>query len=384
MAVKTYKKNAPVQLSTNFNSYEFRCGIGRGCSCNDTLIDLQLVEWLERIRTHFGGRKITITSAYRCPSYNAATSGAATGSRHTKGEAIDFVVEGVAPRVVAAYCESIGIKGIGLYETQADGFFVHIDTRTYKSFWYGQAQAARTTFGGAGGATPPVNGSTTGVTTAVSGSSDMLFKGCSGEAVKQLQLDLIALKCDCGPDGADGIFGADTEKAVKKFQGENNPPDCGIFDGVSGIGNPGGPCQTCPFNKFGSGEGKAKACKNRRMLYVLREGEVFPLMLNLPTGSLKEFTNYVKHQAAKGRRLNQVVTKISIRRATSGEGMDFSQAQFAFERMLTAEERAVIAQMTEQVKSYSGHLGTAALVADEDNPFVHVDPETGEIIENDT
>jgi len=230
MAVKTYKKNAPVQLSTNFNSYEFRCGIGRGCSCNDTLIDLQLVEWLERIRTHFGGRKITITSAYRCPSYNAATSGAATGSRHTKGEAIDFVVEGVAPRVVAAYCESIGIKGIGLYETQADGFFVHIDTRTYKSFWYGQAQAARTTFGGAGGATPPVNGSTTGVTTAVSGSSDMLFKGCSGEAVKQLQLDLIALKCDCGPDGADGIFGADTEKAVKKFQGENNL----VKDGVAG------------------------------------------------------------------------------------------------------------------------------------------------------
>jgi len=171
---------------------------------------------------------------------------------------------------------------------------------------------------------------------------------------------------------------------TNKYQGGNNPPDCGSFDGVSGIGNPGGPCQTCPFNKFGSGEGKAKACKNRRMLYVLREGEVFPLMLNLPTGSLKEFTNYVKHQAAKGRRLNQVVTKISIRRATSGEGMDFSQAQFAFERMLTAEERAVIAQMTEQVKSYSGHLGTAALVADEDNPFVHVDPETGEIIENET
>ena len=44
----------------------------------------------------------------------------------------------------------------------------------------------------------------------------------------------------------------------------------------------------------------------------------------------------------------------------------------------------MIAQMTEQVKSYSGHLGTAALVADEDNPFVHVDPETGEIIENET
>ena len=171
---------------------------------------------------------------------------------------------------------------------------------------------------------------------------------------------------------------------ASKYQGGNNPPDRGSFDGICGIGNPGGDCKSCPFNKFGSGEGKAKACKNRRILYILREGEIFPLTLNLPTGSLKEFTNYVKHMAAKGRRLNQLVTKISICRATSGEGMDFSQAQFEFERMLTAEERAVIAQMTEQVKSYSGHLGMSALVADEDNPFVHVDPETGEIIEDET
>ena len=235
MAVKVYKKNAPVQLSTNFNSYEFRCGIGRGCSCNDTLIDLQLVEWLEQIRTHFGGRKITITSAYRCPSYNAATSGAATGSRHTKGEAVDFVVEGVAPRTVAAYCESIGILGIGLYETQSDGYFVHIDVRTYKSFWYGQAQAKRTTFGGAANATPPATGTTTGGTatggtTSASDSSDLLRKGCTGAAVKQLQEDLIALNYDCGPDGADGIFGKDTKAAVEKFQSENNL----LKDGVAG------------------------------------------------------------------------------------------------------------------------------------------------------
>ena len=233
MAVKVYKKNAPVQLSEHFNSYEFRCGLGRGCSCNDTLIDEQNVIWLEMIRAHFG-RKITITSAYRCPSYNSATSGAATGSRHTKGQAIDFVVEGIAPRVVAAYCESIGIKGIGLYETAADGHFVHIDTRTTKSFWYGQAQAKRTTFGGAANATPPATGTTggttTGGTTSASDSSNLLRKGCTGAAVKQLQEDLIALKYDCGPDGADGIFGKDTKAAVEKFQSENNL----LKDGVAG------------------------------------------------------------------------------------------------------------------------------------------------------
>ena len=36
-----------------------------------------------------------------------------------------------------------------MYETAADGFFVHVDTRTTKSFWYGQKQERRDTFGGA-------------------------------------------------------------------------------------------------------------------------------------------------------------------------------------------------------------------------------------------
>lgn len=229
MAVKTYQKSTPVQLTEHFNSYEFRCGIGRGCSCATTLIDEQILIWLEDIREHFGGRKLTITSAYRCPSYNSATSGAATGSRHTKGQAVDFVIEGIAPREIAAYAESIGIKGIGLYETAADGYFVHIDTRTYKSFWYGQSQAARTTFGGTTISTGTTTGSTTTATTATS-SATVLHKGSSGEVVKQLQNDLISLDYSCGNDGADGIFGGNTEKAVKKFQKENGLDD----DGVAG------------------------------------------------------------------------------------------------------------------------------------------------------
>lgn len=147
MAVKTYVKSQRVQLSKNFNSYEFRCGIGRGCNCTTILIDDKLVEYLQKIRDHFGV-EVTITSAYRDPDYNRSIGGA-TGSYHTRGMAADIVVKGVAPRTVAAYCESIGILGIGLYETAADGYFVHIDTRTYKSFWYGQAQSPRTTFGGA-------------------------------------------------------------------------------------------------------------------------------------------------------------------------------------------------------------------------------------------
>lgn len=161
MAVITYKKSDRIQLSKNFNSYEFRCGLGRPCACQTTLIDEALVEILQRIRDHWPGHVLHITSGYRCPVYNRSVGGA-TGSYHSKGMAADITVDGVAPREVAKYAESIGVLGIGLYETQADGFFVHVDTRTYKSFWYGQEQAPRTTFGGQKSET--TNGEANGLT----------------------------------------------------------------------------------------------------------------------------------------------------------------------------------------------------------------------------
>ena len=144
MAVKTYSKGSNTSLSANFKVSEFACK-GSGC-CSTVMIDDQLVEYLQKIRDHFG-KSITITSGYRCPTHNSRVGGA-TGSRHSKGQAADIVVQGVSPREVAKYAESIGVKGIGLYETSADGHFTHIDTRTTKSFWYGQSEAYRSTFGG--------------------------------------------------------------------------------------------------------------------------------------------------------------------------------------------------------------------------------------------
>ena len=142
--VKKYsvKKDGNKSLSTNFKVKEFRCNDG-----SDTvLIDSGLVAILQKIRTHFG-RPVTINSAYRTATYNYRVGGA-SGSQHVKGTAADIVVKGVAPKEVAKYAESIGVKGIGLYETAKDGYFVHVDTRANKSFWYGQAQAYRETFGG--------------------------------------------------------------------------------------------------------------------------------------------------------------------------------------------------------------------------------------------
>lgn len=61
----------------------------------------------------------------------------------------------------------------------------------------------------------------------------------------------------------------------------------------------------------------AKACKNRRRLYLLREGEIFPMILSLPTGSLKGFTRYLMRILPKYKNSNAVVTRFTLKKANS-------------------------------------------------------------------
>lgn len=203
MAIKTYKKGDSIKLSPNFRAREFDCP-GRGC-CSETPVDEKLVAYLQQIRDHFG-KPINIL-AYRCPAYNAKTPNSSPNSRHTKGMAADFHIDGIACKEVAKYAESIGILGIGLYDTDKDGHFVHIDTRTTKSFWKGHAQQRVTTFGGA-----PVK--------LVQIDLPVLRKGDIGESVKALQV-LLGV-------GADGTFGDKTEAALIAFQGTNKIGTDGI------------------------------------------------------------------------------------------------------------------------------------------------------------
>ena len=137
MSVTVYSNTKDKRLSKNFRVLEFAC---KGNDCNTVKIDTNLIEYLQNIRDHFE-KAVTINSGYRCSKHNKRVGGA-TASYHVKGQAADIVVEGVKPLEVAKYAESIGVLGIGLYDN-----FVHIDTRTKKSFWRGNAQIKQDTFG---------------------------------------------------------------------------------------------------------------------------------------------------------------------------------------------------------------------------------------------
>lgn len=130
MTIKAYSKakDGNKKVSNNFRVREFACADGS----DPIFIDSELVNILQKIRSHFG-KSITITSAYRTPPHNKAVGGEAY-SQHLYGLAADIKVSGVTPKKVAAYAETLlkNKGGIGTYST-----FTHIDVRATKARWKG-------------------------------------------------------------------------------------------------------------------------------------------------------------------------------------------------------------------------------------------------------
>lgn len=121
--IKTFKKGDRARLTSNFQAREFDCSCSK---CSETLIDLDHVEKLQKLREDLNS-PIHITSAYRCESHNAAVGGS-KNSRHKVGDATDIQVSDMDPLEVQDACEHF--DGLGRYDT-----FTHIDSRGYKARW---------------------------------------------------------------------------------------------------------------------------------------------------------------------------------------------------------------------------------------------------------
>jgi hypothetical protein len=156
-----------------------------------------------------------------------------------------------------------------------------------------------------------------------------------------------------------------------KFNGESNPPDCASLDGKVGIDGNGHTitCATCPLNQYGSGVNdkgeptKGKACKNMHRLYILRERDAFPILLTLPPTSKKPFGGFMaKRLLGKGLRSCQVVTKVTLKKDKNGDGIEYSQAQFAVDSVLNAEQQATANEYARSIKAITR---SQAIVSDE-------------------
>lgn len=128
---------------------------------------------------------------------------------------------------------------------------------------------------------------------------------------------------------------------------EEKNPLCASVDGKTGIGDPGGPCASCSLNRFGSGEdGRGKACKNMRAIYLLRSGDFMPLMLSLSPTSLRPFNDFMNAAFLTRRRASYgSVVQISLKRMNNGKD-DYSVAVFRKLYDFSGEQLA-------QIKAYA-------------------------------
>ena len=165
---------------------------------------------------------------------------------------------------------------------------------------------------------------------------------------------------------------------TEKYNGQNVAPACFSTDSHTGTGTPGGDCSKCPYNKFGSGEdGQSKACKNAHRLYILRSGEMYPIVITIPPTSLKSLSDYLaKRIVTKGLRSYGVVTKLTLKKATNNTGIAYSQVQFALFEKLTPEQTETMKAYGESIRPITRNID----FTDSDETTVTVDTETGEVV----
>ena len=207
------------------------------------------------------------------------------------------------------------------------------------------------------------------------------------ENLKQQPLSFQLFDLVKSPSGGSTVFsvpGLSGEEAEKEFTGiildymtpraywatsdpvEGMPPTCLSKDSL--ISADGKVCAHCPCNDFGSkdGESNAKACKESVLLFLLRPGSVFPLLVRVPVTSKKLFLKYTTRLVSRLTPLSSVVTKITLEKATSREGKPYALFHFDAVEVLGSEE-------AEKVREFGRQFMDIVHAADVEPVFTEAD-----------
>ena len=149
-------------------------------------------------------------------------------------------------------------------------------------------------------------------------------------------------------------------------EGGNNAPDCSSIDGTEGMNTKTGECiacDSCPYNEFGSakgGEGRGKACKNMRRLYIMRRGDVFPMVLTLPPTALAAYDNYRTRVMLGRKKMQTVMTRITLKASKNSDGIAYATPVFEALGVLTGPEAEAIQQYTDIFTKSAQNVGVTA------------------------
>jgi len=175
------------------------------------------------------------------------------------------------------------------------------------------------------------------------------------------------------------------------YTGGSAQPDCSSLNGRTGVDTETGEtnrCGTCPFNQYGSEAegGRGKACKNGHRLYFLREGSMLPMIIMLPPTSIKPMKEYTARNVIKGRRLDTVITEISLVKDKNAGGIDYSKCSLKCAGLLSDEDMAKAHQMGDFVRSIAANVSVedASPVNMPDGGAASADDDFRQVPENET
>lgn len=148
--------------------------------------------------------------------------------------------------------------------------------------------------------------------------------------------------------------------------GGGTPPDCSSQDGVIGIGNPRFgeiehpdlrrgeamytaegeeirtgrfDCATCPLAAFGSSfNRRSQACKSSRLLFILREHSIIPLLVAVPPSSLRPIKQYMLRLAGAGVPFYGVVTRLELLKTKNADNIVYGEIVPHVAQRLTPED----------------------------------------------
>lgn len=126
----------------------------------------------------------------------------------------------------------------------------------------------------------------------------------------------------------------------------SSPPDCSSPDGEYGFGDPAGECFYCPMNKWGSAPtGNGKACKEKRMIFMLLPGGILPIVVQAPSTSIQNIKKYLLRLTSSRVPHYGVYTSLGLEKTESSGKITYS-------RIVPRSLGQVPEDMLERVRGY--------------------------------
>lgn len=171
----------------------------------------------------------------------------------------------------------------------------------------------------------------------------------------------------------DGVIVAWSDQRAywrETFSGAGAPPDCASRDSKTGVGDPGGPCHKCAFAQFGSAPpkpgkteaGRGQACKQMRLLFIIRPGDMLPIVVAVPPTSIKAMRDYFMKLAGAGIMYHEVVTSLRLAQDKNADGIQYSLVEPRMAARLSDVEASRVKMYSD---SLQGVFKTVDLTADD-------------------